>query len=81
MIGEKLPHNFKNPPEFFAKDSTLKAEALVIHFDYNFLGAGLWSRPEMKEISNLLSEARKGILLAGETNITVQKMMRDIVNL
>lgn len=81
LIGEKLPHNFKNPPEFFAKDSTLKAEALVIHFDYNFLGAGLWYRPEMREISNLLSEARKGILLAGDTNITVQKMMGDIVNL
>jgi AraC-like DNA-binding protein len=81
LIGEKLPHNFKNAAEFFAKDSELKAEALVIHFDYNFLGAGLWSRPEMKDISNLLLEARKGILITGETNNAVQRMMKGIKDL
>jgi AraC-like DNA-binding protein len=81
LIGEKLPHNFKNASEFFSKDSNLSAEALVFHFDFNFLGADLWTKPEMKEIANLLREARKGILLAGETRIRVQKMMKDIINL
>jgi AraC-like DNA-binding protein len=79
LIGEKLPHNFKNPAEFFAKDSTLKAEALVFHFNHDFVGADLWLKPEMKKIANLLREARKGILLAGETSILVQKMMKEVV--
>jgi AraC-like DNA-binding protein len=81
LIGEKLPHNFKNSSEFFGKDSNLSAEALVFHFDFNFLGADLWTKPEMKEIANLLREARKGILVAGETRTRVQKMMKEVINL
>ncbi|HZF63036.1 MAG TPA: AraC family transcriptional regulator [Chitinophagaceae bacterium] len=81
LLGEKLPHNFKNASAFFAKDSNLNAEALVFHFDHNFLGADLWTKPEMKEITGLLREARKGILLAGETRTVIQNMMKDLVNL
>jgi AraC-like DNA-binding protein len=81
LIGEKLPHNFKNSSEFFTKDSSLKAEALVFHFDCNFLGADFWTKPEMKDIANLLKGARKGVLLEGKTRTRVQKVMEDIVNL
>jgi AraC-like DNA-binding protein len=81
LIGEKLPHNFKNSLEFFAKDSNLNAEALVFHFDYNFLGADLWTKPEMKKIASLLREARKGVLFAGDSLTVVQKTMKDISNL
>jgi AraC-like DNA-binding protein len=78
LIGEKLPHNFKNSPEFFVKDSHLRAEALVIHFDINFMGADIWTKPEMKEIANLLSEARKGILLTGSSSSLIQHKMIEV---
>jgi AraC-like DNA-binding protein len=81
LIGEKLPHNFKNAQEFFANNAKLNAEALVFHFDYNFLGADLWTKPEMQKIVGLLLAARKGVLLAGETRTLIQKMMKDIVDL
>jgi hypothetical protein len=81
LLGEKLPHNFKNAREFFANDTTLNAEALVFHFDPNFLGADVWTKPEMKDIVSLLQAARKGVLLRGETLTRVQKMMKDMVDL
>jgi AraC-like DNA-binding protein len=81
LIGEKLPHDFKNSPEFFVKDSTLHAEALVIHFDINFMGADVWSKPEMKEVANVLKEARKGIRFSGDTSNMLQQMMLDLKRL
>ncbi len=77
LIGEKLPHNFKNSPEFFIKDPNLRAEALVIHFDTHFMGTDLWTKPEMKEIASLLREARKGILLTGSAGSLIQQKMID----
>ncbi|HEX8547366.1 MAG TPA: AraC family transcriptional regulator [Cytophagaceae bacterium] len=81
LIGEKLPHNFKNAADYFAKESKLEAEALVIHFDKDFLGADLWEKAEMKAINNLLHEARKGILVFGNTGSIVQKRMIDLPQL
>jgi AraC-like DNA-binding protein len=81
LLGEKLPHNFKNAREFFVNDTTLNAEALVFHFDPNFLGADIWTKPEMKDIVHLLQVARKGALLTGDTLTRVQQMMKDMIDL
>lgn len=81
LIGEKVPHDFKNAPEFFQKDSLLQAEAIVLHFDEAFLGNEFWSKPEMSNISKLLFDARKGIKITEEIKPNVQTMIKQIKSL
>lgn len=61
LIGENLPHMWVNDDEYFEKDSTLIAEAVAIHFKYDFLGEHFFEIPETLPIRNLLSNARQGV--------------------
>lgn len=61
LIGENLPHMWLNDPEYFEEGSNLKASALALHFNQNFLGTHFFEVPEMKSISELIRRAVHGI--------------------
>lgn len=61
LIGKNLPHKWLNDDEYFLKKSELRAKALAVHFDEDFLGDIFNRAPEMKPIRNLIERASRGI--------------------
>ena len=65
LLGENLPHMWRNDEVYFQKDSKLLAEAIAIHFKQDFLGKQFFETPEMIHIQELFLRARYGINLLG----------------
>ncbi|MBU2975658.1 AraC family transcriptional regulator [Zobellia sp. B3R18] len=61
LIGKNVPHMWLNDEIYFQPESTLEAEAFAIHFTRDFLGKGFFEIPEMKQVSNLLMRADRGV--------------------
>ncbi|MBT9188778.1 AraC family transcriptional regulator [Zobellia russellii] len=61
LIGKNVPHMWLNDEIYFQRESTLEAEAFAIHFTRGFLGKGFFEIPEMKQVSNLLMRADRGV--------------------
>ncbi len=62
LIGKNLPHMWLNDPKYFQENSTLKAQAISIHFKEDFLGDTFLELPEIKPIKILFKNAEQGIL-------------------
>lgn len=78
FMGSRLAHDFKNAPEFFKADSTLKAEAIVLHFDEAFLGDSFFKIPEMKEVQQLFKDVRTGLKIEGESKAQVKAILEHL---
>ena len=61
LIGKNVPHMWLNDDIYFEENSTLKAEAIAVHFKKDFLGNGFLEVPEMNPLSNLFNLAARGI--------------------
>jgi len=79
LIGENLPHMWQNDSAYFEADSSLSAEALVIHFNKNFAGTDFFKMPELTPIKELLEIAKRGILFKGEIKYTVAEMLEKML--
>ncbi|MDF9798127.1 AraC-like DNA-binding protein [Catalinimonas alkaloidigena] len=80
LLGPNLPHVFDNDPAYYEKNSTLRAEAIVIHFAEDFLGKGFFILPEMAKVKKLLNASRQGLQIEGESKneiaFRMEKMLR-----
>ena len=74
LIGRNLPHMWLNDPQYFEENSTLKAEAISIHFKEDFLGDVFFNLPEMKSVLQLLKKAEQGVQF-----INVSKKLRQLI--
>jgi AraC-like DNA-binding protein len=75
LIGENLPHMWHNDSAYFETDSTLSAEALVIHFNKGFAGSDFFKMPELASIKDLMEIAKRGILFKGESKHIALEML------
>ena len=57
LLGSNLPHEFKKEHE------DMECSVMVIHFNEDFWGKDFWSKPESKEIKQLLDESMLAIKL------------------
>ncbi|RZS98126.1 AraC family transcriptional regulator [Cecembia calidifontis] len=78
LIGEGLPHMWQNDPEYFEKDSRLKAEAITIHFRKDFAGGSLLEIPEMIAVQQMLERAKQGLVFDQETSSTARQKMMEV---
>ncbi|EOZ95427.1 transcriptional regulator [Indibacter alkaliphilus LW1] len=78
LIGEGLPHMWQNDPEYFEKDSDLKAEAITLHFRKDFGGREFLEMTEMLQIQHLLETAGQGMVFTEEVASKVKEMMLQI---
>lgn len=76
LIGKNLPHMWLNDPEYFKITSTLKAEAISIHFAEEFLGNPFLQLIEMKPIAELLKKAERGISFKNIPAVIQQAIIR-----
>ncbi|MGM8361982.1 AraC family transcriptional regulator [Flavobacterium sp. ARAG 55.4] len=81
LVGPLLAHCWKNDPEYFEKDPTLKAQAVVGHFDLNFLGESFWKVSEMQAINQLLEQSKQGILFSKKTTEKVKLKLLKLESL
>lgn len=61
LIGKNLPHMWLSDPEYFQPESKLRAEAISVHFNEDFLGKSFQQLQELKPIVDLLEKAKQGI--------------------
>lgn len=82
LVGNNLPHVWKNDEIFFDETTNMKAQAICVKFLPDFGGTGFLERPEMNSIRKLLEEkASFGIKLLGNLRTKVEKIMLQLPEL
>ncbi len=74
LIGKNVPHMWLNEDRYFEEHTALKAEAISIHFEKDFLGKDFFEVPEMHAILQLLDKAQRGIRFLEVKNEVVEKL-------
>ena len=67
MMGAYLPHYYRNDEQYYAKDTSIRARSLVIHFLEDFMGGNFFDLPECQAIKNLLERSKLGLNFGPET--------------
>lgn len=67
MMGAYLPHYYRNDEQYYAKDSSIRARSLVIHFLEDFMGGNFFDLPECQAIKNLLERSKLGLNFGPQT--------------
>ncbi len=81
FMGPNLPHVYRNSKVYYEENSDLTAEAIVIHFNLDFLGNGFFSIPEMETVARFLEESVMGFSISGNTRqVVAQKMFVNFLN-
>lgn len=81
FMGPNLPHVYRNSKIYYEEDSGLTAEAIVIHFNLDFLGEGFFRIPEMKAVANFLDESVRGYAIIGKTRQIVAQKMNEMLKM
>ncbi|NQU54984.1 MAG: AraC family transcriptional regulator [Bacteroidetes bacterium] len=82
LVGNNLPHVWKNDEVFLSEKNNLKAQAIAVKFLPDFASLGFLDRPEMLQIKNLLEEkAPLGIKLTGNLRTQVEEIMLKLLKM
>ena len=72
LLGANLPHCWKT-----SEDAKGHSVSIVVHFGSNFLGDHFFGIPEMKKISQLLSDSNGGVQFMGDA--ATKEMMNALL--
>ncbi len=78
FVGSNLPHFWKNAPEFYEKDSTLKVNAVIVQFSPELFTSNSLELTEFKGIKRLFANAERGIKFDSSSN---KQLIRKLVKL
>jgi AraC-like DNA-binding protein len=83
LLGPNLPHCWQNHrSDWLTKeDHHLGSQALVIHFNSDFLGDVFMSQPECQGIKSLFERAKRGFSIQGPTQDKIAREMLQLANL
>jgi AraC-like DNA-binding protein len=81
FTGPHLPHLWRNDEVYFAKQSELKTNGIVIYFNENFLGDHIMDKEEMAIIKKLFTRAMRGIEYLGKDREKIILMMRQLLKM
>lgn len=83
LLGANLPHCWQNHRQDWLAhtEDTQQAQALVIHFTEDFLGADFFKKPECRAIKQLLDKSRAGFAIQGPTRDRVVREMLALKDL
>ncbi len=79
LTGSNLPHVWRNGDEYF-QNKGLETHCIVIYFSLDFMGDSFLHKEEMKNISELLSKANRGLEIISETRDQVREMMQEMLH-
>lgn len=81
FLGPNLPHVYHNNQKFYEENSRLTAEAIVIHFNGDFLGESFFKIPEMESIATFLEESVMGFSIIEKTRKAVSQKMSEMLKM
>ena len=81
FMGPNLPHVYRNSKIYYEENPDLTAEAIVIHFNRDFLGNGFFNIPEMESVAKFLDESAMGYAIHGNTRLTVTQKMNEMLEM
>jgi len=76
IIGNNLPHVWKNAPSYYIDDSNKHAECMVIHFKKELFGDVFWQLPEMQKAARFLDNAQRGVRFTGAFRNQLEEKIR-----
>lgn len=79
LLGENLPHTWHCKEEYFQSASTLKTEALVLHFRPHCLGKDFTHLPEAYLLPGLFEKAKKGLFIKGESKTRIAALLHQVL--
>jgi AraC-like DNA-binding protein len=81
FLGPNLPHVYHNSQIYYEENSNLTAEAIVIHFNIDFLGNSFFNIPEMEAISGFLEKSVMGFAIRGNARQLIAQKMNDMLEM
>ncbi len=79
LLGENLPHMWRCNKQYFEGNPDITAEAIVIHFLPDFMGADFLSKQEATAIHTLYERAQSGLIIYGKTKKEILNLMKESV--
>jgi len=76
-----LPHVWVNDPKFFNGESDDVADAIVIHFNEEFLGTDFLKIPEMEAFVNFIKGANQGLAIRGKARKDINGIMKKMISM
>jgi AraC-like DNA-binding protein len=80
LLGPDLPHSFNHDRKYVERKGPHAPEAIVIHFQKDFLGPHFWNIPEMKEIGKIIQLSRQGLKIYGKAKRQVSGLMSRMMD-
>lgn len=81
LVGENVPHVWRNEEFYYKPDSHLSAKAIGVFFDENLFGGHLAQLNEFKAINKLIKEAKRGVRIDGVLKEEISKNMKQLIDL
>jgi AraC-like DNA-binding protein len=82
LVGQNLPHVWKNDEIFFSGKANMIAQAIVVKFLPDFAGTDFLNRPELTKVRKLLFElAPRGVKPTGNLRKKVEQIMLKMLTM
>ncbi|MGX1930966.1 AraC family transcriptional regulator [Flagellimonas sp. 2504JD4-2] len=65
LMGENLPHKYRNDEDYFLENNNLEAMAYAVHFKQDLLGNSFNKMPELAHIGEMIGLSKLGIKFEG----------------
>jgi AraC-like DNA-binding protein len=78
FLGSDIPHVWLNDEIYYQEISTLKAKAIVVYFSKDIFGPTFYEQKETQKITNLFSQAEKGLVITGKTNEKIARKLEKL---
>ena len=80
FISSNLPHVWKNDNDFYQENKDLFVDVYVIHFKDDVFGLDFFNLPEFVSIKRLFQRGQQGVLIKGEDQKNIARLIKDVVN-
>ncbi len=79
LLGNGLPHYWKNDEKFYTGDAQSSAISIVAHFNKNFAGNHFFETPEMHNINSMFVRADRGIHFGQDITQKATDLLNDLL--
>ncbi|WP_057935678.1 AraC family transcriptional regulator [Algoriphagus resistens] len=79
LLGENLPHTWRCSEKYFKGNPEQEVEAFVLQFLPTCFGKEFLELPETQSISSLYENAKKGMIIHGETKEKISGILHETI--
>lgn len=80
LLGNQIPHLWRNDASYFGENNRYSSEAIVVYFDPEKWGKSFRELSEMKQLEMFFVKAKRGIRFTGNTRQVLVKMLNNLIN-